>query len=54
MTNLLIPTWRRSHVRAGTVSLAELLRRYDLAHCHKTTTRAALIASYLANGEASS
>lgn len=45
----LIPTGRGSYVRAGTISLAELLRRYDLANGHRTMTREAVIAAFVAS-----
>ncbi|MBB6407447.1 hypothetical protein [Mesorhizobium sangaii] len=44
----LIPTGRGSYVRAGTISLTELLRRYDMAEGHRTMTREAVIAAFVA------
>ncbi|RWG59787.1 MAG: hypothetical protein EOQ64_03600 [Mesorhizobium sp.] len=37
---------RGSYVRAGSICLAEPLRRYDLAEGHKTMTREAVIAAF--------
>lgn len=45
----LIPTGRGSYVRAGTIPLAELLRRYDLAAGHTTMPRDAVIAAFSSN-----
>lgn len=43
----LIPTGRGSYVRGGTISLAEPMRRYDLANGHRTMTREAVIAAFV-------
>ncbi|ESY70017.1 hypothetical protein X742_05770 [Mesorhizobium sp. LNHC232B00] len=46
----LIPTGRGSYMRAGTITLAELLRRYDMADGgHQTMTREAVIAAFVAS-----
>jgi hypothetical protein len=47
MNGRVIPTGRGSYIRPGQVSLAELLRRYDLAHPeHTIMPREAVIAAY--------
>jgi hypothetical protein len=47
MNGRLIPTGRGSYVRPGKISLAQLLRRYNLAHSeHTIMPRETVIAAY--------
>lgn len=44
----LVPTGRGSFAKAGTISLAEMLRRFDMAEGHRTMTREAVVAAFMA------